>query len=303
MLSTPVLAWAAAILAALPNPASATPSEQQPKVPANRVREAEALVPYETGSLTLHGEISRDPGLIRVDKVDHPFRGTLIKSKVNAPPDPQYRHESPRHHYRRGDGYLSRIDVPIPHPDSDLDYDSGSYSDTDFDTIDSAAVTEENSNFLLTPKDLFPGWESDSDTDCSTDFPPSSSSHCLTSRSVYSSQDNQPKDGGLPLEKRGNIPTCTRSKAHMHTQRRWSITYQGDSQLNGEHCGQTVKKAIKRHVRCRPLTDWTCVASGKKEDDEVTIGFHTGNLCSDSSIHKAVKKGTRGRVGVWCKHT
>ncbi|KAK3357782.1 hypothetical protein B0T25DRAFT_567031 [Lasiosphaeria hispida] len=99
------------------------------------------------------------------------------------------------------------------------------------------------------------------------------------------------------------VPTCKRKDAKLHLQRQWSISYDGDGLLNGYlHCGQSVHEEVKKHFLCRPLTDWTCVASGIPGMGGVTVQFHTPRTCRDESIKMAVSRGTRGRVEVSCQH-
>ncbi|KAK3369610.1 hypothetical protein B0T24DRAFT_681610 [Lasiosphaeria ovina] len=98
------------------------------------------------------------------------------------------------------------------------------------------------------------------------------------------------------------VPTCTRKNGKLHTQRQWTVSYDGDTDLNGMHCGQSVRAELARHFRCKPMTDATCVASGEPGRGGVTLQFHTPRTCSDTAIRDAVAKGTEGRVKVRCQH-
>ncbi|KAK3935198.1 hypothetical protein QBC46DRAFT_272277 [Diplogelasinospora grovesii] len=81
------------------------------------------------------------------------------------------------------------------------------------------------------------------------------------------SQSNRPSQDGR------RVPACSRESAKMHTRRHWEISHDGDNTYNGQHCGQSVMDAVKDHTSCRPMTDWTCVAS-------VTVQFHTPMTCT-----------------------
>ncbi|KAK3368370.1 hypothetical protein B0H63DRAFT_75498 [Podospora didyma] len=98
------------------------------------------------------------------------------------------------------------------------------------------------------------------------------------------------------------IPTCARKNAKLHSQRQWTISYDGDNHINGLHCGQSVRAQMKDFLLCRPLSDWTCVASGEPGHGGVTIQFHTPRTCTDEKVREAVAKGTAGKVLVWCQH-
>ncbi|KAK0631136.1 hypothetical protein B0T17DRAFT_241365 [Bombardia bombarda] len=98
------------------------------------------------------------------------------------------------------------------------------------------------------------------------------------------------------------VPTCARKPGKLHTQRQWTISYDEDDKYNGKRCGQSIKSAMRWHLLCHPLTDWTCVASGSPGYGGVTVQFHTPRTCSDKSIRSAVSKGTNGQVDVWCQH-
>ncbi|KAK3987494.1 hypothetical protein QBC44DRAFT_118631 [Cladorrhinum sp. PSN332] len=58
--------------------------------------------------------------------------------------------------------------------------------------------------------------------------------------------------GSSPLR----VPTCLRKAGKLHTQRKWSISYDYDSYYNGMHCGLSLKAAMKDFKLCRPMTDW-----------------------------------------------
>ncbi|KAK5659539.1 hypothetical protein OQA88_741 [Cercophora sp. LCS_1] len=98
------------------------------------------------------------------------------------------------------------------------------------------------------------------------------------------------------------VPTCTRKPHKLHSRRKWTITYDGDDLLNGNHCGKSIKKALKTHVTCWPITDWACVADGKPGMGGVKIGFSTGVSCRDKKVTRAIAMGTGGRVDVRCEH-
>ncbi|KAK4460489.1 hypothetical protein QBC42DRAFT_149577, partial [Cladorrhinum samala] len=98
------------------------------------------------------------------------------------------------------------------------------------------------------------------------------------------------------------VPTCIRKAGKLHTQRKWSISYDWDNKYNGMHCGLSLREAMKDFKLCRPLTDWTCVESGVQGYGGVTIEFHTPRTCDDKRINEAVKKATAGQLNVWCKH-
>ncbi|KAK4183335.1 hypothetical protein QBC35DRAFT_115285 [Podospora australis] len=121
------------------------------------------------------------------------------------------------------------------------------------------------------------------------------------SPSADSANTISPRDGGVQPP-RLSPPQCIRKAGKLHTQRQWSISYYGDNQLNGIHCGQSVKASLKSKKKCRPLTDWTCVTAGQPGYGGVTIEFHTPRTCDDGRIHDAVLQGTKGMVDVWCKH-
>ncbi|KAK4173769.1 hypothetical protein QBC36DRAFT_51449 [Triangularia setosa] len=100
----------------------------------------------------------------------------------------------------------------------------------------------------------------------------------------------------------GRVPTCIRKPGKLHTQRKWSISYNHDKKYNGMHCGQSVRRALKTFIKCRPMTDWTCVRSGDHGLSGVTVEFHTPRGCDDRRIHEVMKKATGGQVDVWCQH-
>lgn len=52
------------------------------------------------------------------------------------------------------------------------------------------------------------------------------------------------------------VPTCIRKAGKLHTQRKWSISYDWDNKYNGMHCGLSLREAMKDFKLCRPLTDW-----------------------------------------------
>ncbi|KAK0667938.1 hypothetical protein QBC41DRAFT_131545 [Cercophora samala] len=100
----------------------------------------------------------------------------------------------------------------------------------------------------------------------------------------------------------GRVPTCIRKAGKLHTQRKWSISYDHDNKYNGMHCGQSVREALKTFKKCRPTTDWTCVHSGEQGLGGVTVEFHTPRGCDDRRIHEVMKKASGGQVDVWCQH-
>lgn len=102
--------------------------------------------------------------------------------------------------------------------------------------------------------------------------------------------------------KAGDVAFCRRSNSRIHMVWKWSITYKGDSAVNGMHCGSSVLQQLRRRLRCRPILDWTCVRSGREGEDQVTMEFRTLKTCVDSLVHDAVKKATDGKVDVWCLH-
>jgi len=106
------------------------------------------------------------------------------------------------------------------------------------------------------------------------------------------------RDDLTSLNIQNQLPSCSRKYGKLRTRREWTVSYANDAAFNGIHCGQSVRKQIKSHLMCKPMSDWKCIPNGT---GGVTIQFHTPRGCTDETVHQSILKGTQGQVNVWCQ--
>ncbi|KAM7197495.1 hypothetical protein V8F20_006640 [Naviculisporaceae sp. PSN 640] len=237
----------------------------------------------------------RDPGIIRVDPVDndygYPRHVSLdIVQKENPVPRPVIKKLGPSW----------PVNWLVPRADD---------TDGDDELYDESYLADPDRDSLF---DL-PEFEGDDNEDDDDDF--DEETIAIQPRDIANPEEDldfpEPNSADttaadeINLFKRVPVATCRRSKGRLHTQRRWTVTYTGDKKFNGKYkvnCGKKFKKHLKRKLRCKPVTDFTCAASGEEGEDQVTVWFHTPRTCTDNLVTEALRKGTKGKVKINCTH-